>query len=57
MRTDACAALAGLTYKVIQIAVLLLAIGTFLAECGPNVSWGRFWGWDPKEVLGAWFPC
>ena len=53
---DACAALAGLTYKVIQIAVLLLVIGTFLAPCGPNVSWGRFWGWDPKEVW-AGFPA
>ena len=47
---DACAALAGLTYKVIQIAVLLLAVGTFLGAMWADVSWGRFWGWDSKET-------
>ena len=31
-------------------AVLLLAIGIFLGAVWANVSWGRYWGWDPKEV-------
>ena len=38
------------TYRAIQIAVLLLAAGTFLGGWWAAESWGRFWGWDPKEV-------
>ncbi|MFN4259744.1 MAG: cytochrome c biogenesis protein CcsA [Gemmataceae bacterium] len=38
------------TYRAIQIAVLLLAAGTFLGGWWAADSWGRFWGWDPKEV-------
>ncbi len=45
-----CAALAGYAYKAIQVAVLLLAAGTILGGLWADVSWGRFWGWDPKEV-------
>lgn len=30
--------------------VLLLGIGIFLGAVWANVSWGRYWGWDPKEV-------
>ncbi len=42
--------LAQYTYRALQIAVLLLASGTFLGGCWAAESWGRFWGWDPKEV-------
>jgi hypothetical protein len=38
------------TYRAMQAAVLLLATGTFLGGCWAAESWGRFWGWDPKEV-------
>jgi ABC-type transport system involved in cytochrome c biogenesis permease subunit len=38
------------TYRAMQIAVLLLAAGTFLGGWWAAYSWGRFWGWDPKEV-------
>lgn len=31
-------------------AVFLLAIGIFIGAVWANVSWGRYWGWDPKEV-------
>ncbi len=31
-------------------AVFLLAIGIFVGAVWANVSWGRYWGWDPKEV-------
>jgi len=34
----------------VQVAVLLLAVGTILGGLWADVSWGRFWGWDPKEV-------
>ncbi len=47
---EACATLAGFIYKAIQVAVLLLAAGTILGGLWADVSWGRFWGWDPKEV-------
>jgi cytochrome c biogenesis factor len=30
--------------------VLLLAAGTILGGWWAAYSWGRFWGWDPKEV-------
>ena len=32
------------------MTVLLLAAGTILGGLWADVSWGRFWGWDPKEV-------
>lgn len=28
----------------------LLTIGTFLGGIWANESWGRYWGWDPKET-------
>ncbi len=31
-------------------AVFLLTAGIFLGAVWANVSWGRYWGWDPKEV-------
>ena len=31
-------------------AVFLLAIGIFIGAVWANVSWGRYWGWDPKET-------
>ncbi|MBW3599699.1 MAG: cytochrome c biogenesis protein CcsA [Planctomycetes bacterium] len=42
--------LANYAYRAIQVAVLLLAAGTILGGLWADVSWGRFWGWDPKEV-------
>ena len=31
-------------------AVFLLAMGIFIGAVWANVSWGRYWGWNPKEV-------
>ena len=31
-------------------AVFLLTAGIFIGALWANVSWGRYWGWDPKEV-------
>ena len=31
-------------------AIFLLAIDIFVGAIWANVSWGRYWGWDPKEV-------
>ena len=31
-------------------AVALLVTGVFTGAVWANLSWGRYWGWDPKEV-------
>ena len=31
-------------------ALFLLTAGIFIGAIWANVSWGRYWGWDPKEV-------
>jgi ABC-type transport system involved in cytochrome c biogenesis permease subunit len=49
-RREVVKTLAQFTYRAMQIAVLLLAFGTFLGGMWAADSWGRFWGWDPKEV-------
>ena len=36
--------------RCLQVGVLLLALGTILGAVWADYSWGRFWGWDPKEV-------
>lgn len=36
-------------YKISLIALLLTAVGTVLGGVWADQSWGRFWGWDPKE--------
>jgi len=42
--------LSGFCYRAIQIGVVQLAAGTLLGGFWAAESWGRFWGWDPKEV-------
>jgi len=37
------------TYHTSLSALLLTAIGTILGGIWADQSWGRFWGWDPKE--------
>ncbi len=37
-------------YRSIQIGVVLLAAGVILGGIWADYSWGRFWGWDPKET-------
>ena len=40
--------------KVNQLSVIIgvyfLTVGTFLGGVWANESWGRYWGWDPKET-------
>ncbi len=36
-------------YGVICFAVLFSFVGTVLGGIWADQSWGRFWGWDPKE--------
>ena len=32
------------------VGLFLLTVGTFLGGVWANESWGRYWGWDPKET-------
>ena len=32
------------------VGLYMLTIGTFLGGVWANESWGRYWGWDPKET-------
>jgi cytochrome c-type biogenesis protein CcsB len=36
--------------RSITIGLFMLTIGTFLGGVWANESWGRYWGWDPKET-------
>jgi ABC-type transport system involved in cytochrome c biogenesis permease subunit len=36
-------------YGCICLTVFLSLVGTVLGGIWANYSWGRFWGWDPKE--------
>ena len=36
--------------KSIEVGLFMLTIGTFLGGVWANESWGRYWGWDPKET-------
>jgi cytochrome c-type biogenesis protein CcsB len=42
-------ALSKMVYGVICFATLFSFIGTVLGGIWADQSWGRFWGWDPKE--------
>ena len=42
--------LSNFIYRTMQVGVLLIAAGTILGGIWADYSWGRFWGWDPKEV-------
>lgn len=35
---------------VLIVGLYLITIGCFLGAIWANVSWGRYWGWDPKET-------
>lgn len=42
--------LSDLSRLILYPAVFLLALGIFIGAVWANVSWGRYWGWDPKET-------
>ena len=43
------ATLARMIYGVVCFATLFSFVGTILGGIWADQSWGRFWGWDPKE--------
>jgi cytochrome c-type biogenesis protein CcsB len=42
-------ALARMVYAIVCFAMLFSFTGTVLGGIWADQSWGRFWGWDPKE--------
>ena len=42
-------ALVGMAYGIICFSLLFSFVGTVLGGIWADQSWGRFWGWDPKE--------
>jgi ABC-type transport system involved in cytochrome c biogenesis permease subunit len=42
-------AITSMTYGVICFSLLFSFVGTVLGGIWADQSWGRFWGWDPKE--------
>ncbi len=42
--------LAVISRLMLYPAVFLLSAGIFIGAVWANISWGRYWGWDPKEV-------
>ncbi|MGN6552459.1 MAG: cytochrome c biogenesis protein [Verrucomicrobiota bacterium] len=47
--SDLGKALAKMVYAIICFAALFSFLGTVLGGIWADQSWGRFWGWDPKE--------
>lgn len=43
------AGLAKMIYGIVCFATLFSFVGTILGGIWADQSWGRFWGWDPKE--------
>ena len=48
-REPASKVLSRMVYGVICFATLFSFVGTVLGGIWADQSWGRFWGWDPKE--------
>ena len=47
---EATSNLMKLSQVILYPAVFCLTIGIFIGAIWANISWGRYWGWDPKEV-------
>jgi len=42
--------LVNITEIALLIGLLMLTVGSFIGGVWANESWGRYWGWDPKET-------
>lgn len=58
LRGEPAQALPRMIYGVICFATVTSFVGTVLGGIWADQSWGRFWGWDPKEngaaMIVAW---
>lgn len=53
---DMLKSISRMTYGLIAFCLVFSTVGTILGGIWANDSWGRFWGWDPKEN-GALMIC
>ena len=49
LKRETADSLARMTYGVVCFATVFSFVGTVLGGIWADQSWGRFWGWDPKE--------
>jgi ABC-type transport system involved in cytochrome c biogenesis permease subunit len=56
LHTDLFRNVVRMVYGVLCFGLLFSVVGTILGGVWANDSWGRFWGWDPKEN-GALMIC
>ena len=44
------------TYRAVRLGFPLMTLGLILGALWANLAWGRYWGWDPKELwsLASW---
>ena len=49
INAEANKAFGKMLYGIVCFATLLSLVGTILGGIWADQSWGRFWGWDPKE--------
>lgn len=42
--------LSAISERAMTAGLYMLTVGTFLGGVWANESWGRYWGWDPKET-------
>ncbi len=56
-RGDASARFAVVAKILLYPGVFLLAAGIFLGAIWANSTWGRYWGWDPKETWALITMC
>ena len=42
--------ISAISERSMTVGLYMLTIGTFLGGVWANESWGRYWGWDPKET-------
>jgi ABC-type transport system involved in cytochrome c biogenesis permease subunit len=49
LNQETARSLARMVYGIVCFATLFSFVGTILGGIWADQSWGRFWGWDPKE--------
>ena len=49
LNKDTARSLSAMIYGIICFGTLFSLVGTILGGIWADQSWGRFWGWDPKE--------
>ncbi len=49
MTPDSLKEISRMVYGIVCFAMLFSFVGTILGGIWADQSWGRFWGWDPKE--------